>query len=175
MARWFILMGQCVEETQSTFIMGGNFNLCEEQQSMPIQNPNTKYCRNETICTRGFKLSYINIMPYYKMRYLLDTTFNICCGQGAKTVTVHSFNDDSKVLLLQLVASNTLVRPLIVMTILLSGVTGFVAWSMETCRSEREFPHSFFTGISEGFWWTFVCMIRVGCGDRLQSYGYSWV
>ena len=75
-------------------MMAGNFESCKHQ---PTEEVTTKICKNETVCSREFVITYINIMPYYKMKHLVETMFTFCCGTCARLRTFQTLNDTSKI------------------------------------------------------------------------------
>ena len=52
--------------------------------------------------------------------------------------------------------------PLFTICLLLTLISGFVAWSIETRSNDDEFPRAFQVGLFEGFWWAFISMSTVG-------------
>ena len=61
---------------------------------------------------------------------------------------------------------------LIVVCLLAAVISGFIIWCLETIYgNDDNFSPSFFTGVFEGFWWSFVSMTTVGYGDTLVRSG----
>ena len=56
--------------------------------------------------------------------------------------------------------------PLFIICLMMCFIAGFIAWFMEMSTNGKEFPPSFYIGLYEGFWWSFVSMTTVGYGDR---------
>ena len=52
--------------------------------------------------------------------------------------------------------------PVLVITIIMAVLSGIVMWALESYWNPDEFPHSFYQGSWEGFWWAFVSMTTVG-------------
>ena len=73
----------------------------------------------------------------------------------------------------RLVASCGNLWPLLVIILLLSMIVGFLIWIMETWVNKEEFPRSFFIGLFDGFWWSFVSMTTVGYGDKTPKFVIS--
>ena len=69
-------------------------------------------------------------------------------------------------MLLRLINASRHLWPLLVICLLMALISGFIVWIMETQGNAEEFPRSFFAGLFEGFWWSFVSMTTVGYGDK---------
>ena len=61
-----------------------------------------------------------------------------------------------------LVTSVVGIWPFIVISIFLAFVFGFICWLLEKGTNSEQFPHSFPSGIWQGFWWSIVSMTTVG-------------
>ena len=52
--------------------------------------------------------------------------------------------------------------PVLVLTLIMAALSGIIMWALDSYWNPEEFPHSFFRGTWEGFWWAFVSMTTVG-------------
>ncbi|XP_048586965.1 uncharacterized protein LOC5496379 isoform X2 [Nematostella vectensis] len=70
--------------------------------------------------------------------------------------------------------------PLVLFAGCMAYCAGFIIWALDSKRNPEQFSPSFFVGVKEGFWWSFISMTTVGYGDRApisvaaRLFGIAW-
>lgn len=71
--------------------------------------------------------------------------------------------------------------PLLIISILLAIMSGFIVWSLDRWKNKDEFPRAFPIGWFEGTWFSFVSMTTVGYGDKAPKsitgklFAFIWI
>lgn len=70
--------------------------------------------------------------------------------------------DEKPQIILEMVSS----YPLLIISMLLAMISGFIVWLLETWKNEDEFSRAFPIGWFEGTWYSIISMTTVGYGDK---------
>lgn len=205
-------------DDQCNIIFHINFENCRlgvNDSTVFVNKAKDNHCTANNICDREFKMTYIELEPYYMLQTEIVKMMKFCCGSCARIKVLNTFDDLSKItvdtiagsdfifpflgpvdaeqlhgfhfipifdtpsafyitgkkqspkeMLFNLIRACADLWPLLLICLLMALISGFVAWILETWENTEEFPRPFYSGLFEGFWWSFISMTTVGYGDK---------
>ena len=175
-------------------------------------------CSENEVCNKSYRITYINLPPYYNLFRIEDSVLEKCCGKcvsytlnhrpvskGIVNRIIHENRPDFVFPVLHRYSANKLydyyfipvvrvpsfiyitpmpessfvlavrgcfqLYPLLIVSLQMSLVAGFVIWCMETRTNKGAFPRSFFIGWIRGIWWSTVTFVSTGLEKTPKSLG----
>lgn len=131
-------------------------------------------CANITYDKQYPNISAISISSLKKIDFILPflakssakSLYGFYFIPLVETPNVYYFTPKYRSVMENLILGCLRLYPLVIVSLLMAVIAGFIFWLCETWYDRSQFPRSFLSGTFEGFWYSFVSMTTVGYGDR---------